>query len=47
MRACRPKRHEEKRGPQINFGSSFYMFFLCSMSLPYVNWASKEAVCFT
>ena len=26
MRACQPKRPEEKRGPQP-FGSSFYMFF--------------------
>ena len=45
MRACQPKRWEEKRKPQPNFGSSFYMFFLLPLSLPYVNWASQEG-CF-
>ena len=47
MRACWPKRPEEKRGPQPNFGSSFYMFFLLPLGLPYVNWASQSAVCST
>jgi len=28
VRAGRPKRHEEKRGPLLNFGSPFYMLFL-------------------
>ena len=31
----------EKRGLRLNFGSSFYMFFLLPLSLPYVNWASQ------
>ena len=30
-------------GPQLNFDSSFYMFFLLLLlSLPYVNWTSQE-----
>ena len=46
MRACWPKRPEEKRGPQPNFDSSFYMFFLLPLGLPYVNWASQECCLF-
>ena len=40
-----PKEPEEKRGQRPNFGFSFYMFFLLSLSLPCVNWASQEG-CF-
>ena len=47
LRAGSPKRCEEKRGPRLNFGSFFIYFFLLPLSLPYVNWASQEAVCFT
>ena len=37
----------EKRGPRLNFGSSFYMFFfLLHLSLPYVNWSSQEGCLF-
>ena len=46
MRTCQPKRHEEKRGAQPNFGSSFYMAFLLCLGLPYVNWASQESCLF-
>ena len=46
MRAGRPKRCEEKRNLQLNFGSSFYMFFLLPLSLPYINWASQEGCLF-
>ena len=48
MRTGRPKRCKEKRSPQLNFGSSFYMFFffLLPLSLPCVNWASKEGCLF-
>ena len=28
--------------PRAQFGSSFYVFFLLPLSLPYVNWASQE-----
>ena len=47
MRACWPKRHEEKRerererDPQP-FGSSIYIFFLLPLDLLYVKWASQE-----
>ena len=34
-----------KRSPWPNFDSSFYMFFLLHLSLPYVNW--RRAICFT
>ena len=41
VRAGLPKRHGEKRSPQLNFGSSFYMFFyphpepaLCKLGQP-------------
>ena len=37
----RPKKREG-----FNFGSSFYMFFLLPLSLPYVNWASHEGCLF-
>ena len=43
---CWPKRQKEKRGPRPNFGFSFYMFFLLSLGLPYVNWASQECCLF-
>ena len=46
MRACLPKRLQEKRGPWPSFGSSFYMFFLFPLGLPYVNWASQECCLF-
>ena len=36
----------EERGPRLNFGSSFYMFFILSLSLPYVNWSSQEGCLF-
>ena len=35
---------EEK--PRLNIGSSFYVFLL-PLSLPYVNWVARRAVCFT
>ena len=34
MRAGWPKRHEEKRGPRLNFVSSFYMFFSSPWACP-------------
>ena len=34
------KKWREERGSI--FGSSFYLFFLLPLSLPYVNWASQE-----
>ena len=43
---CWPKRREEKRILQPNFGSSFYMFFLLPLGLPYINWASQECCLF-
>ena len=46
MRACWPKRHEEKRGPQPSFGFSFYTFLLLPLGLPCVNWASQECCLF-
>ena len=45
VRAGQPKRFEE-RGPGLNFGSSFYMFFLLHLSLPCVNWSSQEGCLF-
>jgi len=38
--------NQKKRGPQSNFGSSFYMFFLLPLGLPCVNWASQECCLF-
>ena len=35
-----------KRTEGLNFGSSFYMFFLLPLSLPYVDWASQEGCLF-
>ena len=35
-----------KRGQRLSFGSSFYMFFLLSLSLPCENWASQEGCLF-
>ena len=43
VRVGRPKRQLEKRGPQLNFGSSFYILFLLPLGLPCVNWASQES----
>ena len=37
----------KRRDPRLNFGPSFYIFSLFPLSLPYVNWASQEACCFT
>ena len=31
---------------QLNFGSSFYIFFLLPLSLPYVHWTSQEGCLF-
>ena len=42
MRVGQPNRLDEKRTPWPNFGSSFYMFLLVPLSLPYVNWASQK-----
>ena len=39
------KRRETESEPWP-FGSSFYMFFLLPLSLPYVNWASQERCLF-
>ena len=41
MRAGRPKR-QEKRGPQLKFGSSFCVLFLLPLGLPCVNQDSQE-----
>ena len=46
MRAYQPKRREEKRGTQCNFGSSFYMVFLFPLGLPYVYLAHQECCWF-
>ena len=37
---------DAKRSPGLNFGSSFYMFFLLPLNLPYVNWANQEGCLF-
>ena len=37
---------QPERGLPLNFGSSFYMFFLLPLTLPYVNWASQEGCLF-
>ena len=42
----RPTQKKRREVPLLNFGSSFYMFFLLPMSLPYVNWASQEGCLF-
>ena len=46
MRAGRPKRREERRNFQVNFGSFLYMFFLLPLSMPYINWASQQGCLF-
>ena len=46
MRVGQPKSRKEKKNPQLNFGSSFYLLFLLPLSLPYVNWASQEGCLF-
>ena len=43
VRACRPKRHEEKR--TLALWLLFICFFL-PLGLPYVNWASQECCLF-
>ena len=35
-----------QKGERLNLGSSFYMFCLLPLSLPYVNWASQECCLF-
>ena len=45
-RGMQTQRNKEKRGTWLNFGSSFYMFFLLPLSLPCVNWASQEGCLF-
>ena len=35
-----------QKGERLNLGSSFYMFCLLPLSLPYVNWASQEGCLF-
>ena len=46
VRVGGPRRHEEKRGPRLNFGSCFCMFFLLPLSLPCVNWTIQECCLF-
>ena len=41
-----PTQKTEKRGPWLSFGSSFDTFFLPSLILPYVNWASQQGCLF-
>ena len=41
-----PKDTKRRETQRLNFGSSFYTFFLLPLSLSYVNWASQEACCF-
>ena len=45
MRTGWPKR-QDRRGLQLDFGSSFYVFFLLCLSLRCVNWASQEGCLF-
>ena len=40
------QRLEKKRDQRPNFGSFYCMFFLLTLSLPYVNWASQEGCLF-
>ena len=40
------KRREVPPHPPFNFGSSFCMFFILPLSLPYVNWTSQEGSLF-
>ena len=37
---------QRKEEPSLNFGFSFYVFFLLPLDLPYVNWASQECCLF-
>ena len=46
VRVGRTKRRDEKRSPWPSFGSSFFMFFLLPLSLPFVNWDSQEGCLF-
>ena len=46
VKVGQPKRREEKRSFQSNFGSSFYMISLLPLSLPCVNWVSQEGCLF-
>ena len=45
LRADQPK-DTQRRSPQLKIGSSFYLFFLLPLILPYVNWASQEGCLF-
>ena len=42
----RPTQKKRRDVPLLNFGSSFYMFFLLPLSLPYVNWARQDSCLF-
>ena len=44
MRACRPKRCEERA---LALWLLFLYVFFLPLGLPYVNWASQDAVCST
>ena len=46
VRAGWPKRCKEKWDQRLNFGSSFNMFFLLPLKLPYLNWVSQEGCWF-
>ena len=46
VRAGWPKRHEEKRS-EAQYWFLFLYLFPPALSLPYVNWDSQEACCFT
>ena len=37
---------QREESPRLNFGPSFYMFFLLPLSLPHVNWTSQECCLF-
>lgn len=46
VRACWPKRYDEKGGPQPNFASFLFMFLSLPLGLPCVNWARQECCLF-
>ena len=37
---------QREESPRLNFGPSFYVFFLLSLSLSCVNWSSQEGCLF-
>ena len=41
-----PTQKKRREVPLLNFGSSFYMFFLLPLSLPCVNWPGQEGCLF-